>query len=649
IAGSAANNTLIGGAGDDSIIGSAGNDIIDGGAGTNNTVDYSNLNSAVTLQNVGVIDKGALGTDTIGDSTGTATGAATQTIQTIIGATNLNNAIDGTGSTTVSFNIDLGAETLILNGGTVAGATFTVRNFVDVTGTSGSDSIVGSAANNTFIGTLGDDTISGGAGNDTLDYSALGQVITLQNAGVIQKGVIDMMTGVGASGSDSLQSANNIDIVETIIAPSGLTNTIDGSGSNPDASFNVNLETGQFDVSVGGLTATTFNFIAQNFVNVVGTAGSDAIVGSTADNVFTGSLGDDTLIGAAGTDTVDYTALAGGMGTVTLNNAGVVEKFDMAATLIGTDTIQTVEVINANAGSSIDGSSGSNLPGSIPGSFNVNLTTGNLTIQGIAPGGVSNPSFTISGFDNVTGTVNDDTITGNANDNVFGGSAGNDSIIGGDNATATGDTINYTTAAGFTGTVTLKNAGVVDKFDTSGGAIGTDNIQTIENINANAGSSIDGSSTGTIPGNFVVDLTAGTLQIQGITVNGTTNPSFNISGFDNVTGTVNDDMITGNADANILGGFDGADMITGGGSADTFVLGDGTTVFYSDAGAADFATISDFTVTQNDLLQLTGVEADYTFANDAGNTNITLNSNGDLIATLTGVTGFNAAVSATFV
>lgn len=649
IAGSAANNTLIGGAGDDSIIGSAGNDIIDGGAGTNNTVDYSNLNSAVTLQNVGAIDKGALGTDTIGATDGTFA----QTIQTIIGATNLNNAIDGTGSTTVSFSVNLDTETLILNGGSVAGATFTVRNFVDVTGTSGSDSIVGSAANNTFVGTLGDDTIAGGAGNDTLDYSALGQVITLQNNGVIQKGALDMM-GVGASGTDQLEQATGTtDIVETIIAPTGLANTIDGTESNANASFNINLASGQLNINVGDMSGmgagTTFNFIAQNFVNVVGTAGSDAIVGSSADNLFTGSLGDDTLIGAAGTDTVDYTALDAGMGTVTLNNAGVVEKFDMAATLIGTDTIQTVEVINANAGSSIDGSSGSNVPGSIPGSFNVNLTTGNLTIQGIAPGGVSNPSFTITGFDNVTGTVNDDTITGNANDNVFGGSAGNDSIIGGDNATATGDTINYTTAAGFTGTVTLKNAGVVDKFDTSGGAIGTDNIQTIENINANAGSSIDGSSTGTIPGNFVVDLTAGTLQIQGITVNGTTNPSFNISGFDNVTGTVNDDMITGNADANILGGFDGADMITGGAGADTFVLGDGTTVFYSDAGAADFATISDFTVTQNDLLQLTGVEADYTFANDAGNTNITLNSNGDLIATLTGVTGFNAAVSATFV
>jgi len=616
IAGNNANNELVGGAGDDSIIGSAGNDLIDGGAGVN-TVDYSNLGTAVTLLNRGVINKGALGADTIGDIAGTGA----QTIQTIIGATGQNNAIDASGDNgVITISVDLSAATdnFILNG--LAGATpFTVQNFVDVTGTSGSDSIVGGAENNTFTGSLGDDTIAGGAGNDTLDYSGLGEIITLQNAGVIQKGVIDMMTGVGASGSDSLQSANGIDIVETIIAPSGLTNTIDGSGSNPDASFNVNLETGQFDVSVGGLTATTFNFTAQNFVNVIGTAGSDAIVGSSADNLFTGSTGDDTLIGGAGTDTIDYTTLGGGTGTVVLKNAGVVEKLMpvmMEPTLIGTDQIQTIEVINANAGSSIDGSSGSNVPGSIPGSFNVNLTTGNLTIQGITVDGVTNPSFTISGFDNVTGTVNNDTIVGNANNNNFGGSAGNDSIDGAGGV----NVLDYT---GLGAGITLQNLGVIDKgglgADTIGGAGGAQTIQTIIG-DATQTNSIDGTGdNGAVT--FTVDLSTETLTLNGGTVNGAT---FTVTNFDNVTGTSGNDMITGSATSNILNGFDGADMIAGGTGADTFVLGDGTSVFYSDNAAADFATIADFTPTQNDVIQLTGASTDYSFVANGTSTDILL-------------------------
>ncbi len=625
IAGSAANNALIGGAGDDSIIGSAGSDTIDGGAGIN-TVDYSALGQLITLQNLGVIDKGALGADTIGDAAGTGT----QTIQTIIGATGLNNAIDGTGDNgAVTFSVNLETETLTLNGGTVTGAAFTVQNFVDVTGTSGSDSIVGSAANNTFIGTLGNDTIAGGAGADTLDYSGLGQVITLQNAGLIQKGVIDMMTGVGASGSDSLQSANGIDIVETIIAPSGLTNTIDGSGSNPDASFNVNLETGQFDVSVGGLTATTFNFTAQNFVNVIGTAGDDTIIGSSTDNIFTGSAGSDIIDGFGGTNTLDYTGLGG---AIALLNQGIISKqiggIDTIGGAGGTQTIQTIIGDTGNLTNNIIDGSGSNATAS----FNVDLgaTTNNLVIGT----GSSTLTFTALNFDDVIGTAGNDTITGNANDNFFGGSAGNDLIDG----VAGINTLDYTDlGAG----ITLQNFGIIDKgvlgADTIGGAGGAQTIQTIVG-DATQTNSIDGTGdNGAVT--FTVDLSTDTLTLNGLSAGAAT---FTVTNFDNVTGTSGNDMITGSATSNILNGFDGADMITGGTGADTFVLGDGTSVFYSNNGAADFATITDFTPTQNDVIQLTGANTDYSFVANGTSTDILLlgtssfSSTGvdDLIATV---------------
>ena len=321
--------------GDDLIRGSFGNDIFVGGDGKD-TADYSYLGQAVTLEAAGVVNKGFFGTDQLYE------------IETIIGAKGQANAIDGsTGiSSTTSFNVNLAQQSLFVNGVPGLGTLkFQVQNFVNVTGTSQGDTIIGDNNNNfldgrggndTIFGLGGNDTVLGGAGNDvigggsksnifvsrltdgndivqggsgndsliggtgndlldggtgfdTADYSHLYQAITLEAAGVVNKGF---------AGTDQILN------IEKIIGAKGKANAIDGStGKSTTTSFNINLAKESLVVNgVRGLGSLKFQ--VQNFVDVTGTSQADSIIGNSKNNILEGGRGNDTISGNAGKDTL---------------------------------------------------------------------------------------------------------------------------------------------------------------------------------------------------------------------------------------------------------------------------------------------------------------------------------------------------------
>jgi Ca2+-binding RTX toxin-like protein len=333
LAGTSLDDLVLGLAGNDRIIGSIGNDILVGGSGTD-IVDYSELGRAVTLEAAGVVNKGRAGKDQILE------------IETIIGAKGQANAIDGsTGiSTTTSLNVNLLANSLIVNGIPGLGSlNFQVQNFVNVTGTSQADTIIGDSANNLLEGGKGNDEILGGNGNDTVrggddndvigggskgtifasrlgdgndtveggsgddiliggtgndlldggtgidtaDYSGLGNSISLEAVGIVNKGI---------SGKDQILN------IETIIGAKGQANAIDGStGTSTTTSFNVNLSANSLIVNgIPGLGS--LNFQVQNFVNVTGTSQADTIIGNSANNLLKGGKGNDQLSGLDGKD-----------------------------------------------------------------------------------------------------------------------------------------------------------------------------------------------------------------------------------------------------------------------------------------------------------------------------------------------------------
>ena len=285
------NDSLDGGKGDDILQGSRGNDTLNGGQG-HDTADYSHLNRAITLEAVGVVNKGSLGTDQILD------------IETIIGATRQANTIDGsTGNSGVtSFDIDLSNERLTVRDIPGLGnVTFNVQNFVNVTGTTQDDSIIGNDEDNIFIGNGGNDFFGGSAGNDiidgddggvddydTVDYTGLGEAITLLPTGIVQKD--------GGLGTDELIR------IETIIGDANQANTIDTSSAGNPVSIDVNLTEEYLQINnipgVGSLHRTVINF-----VNVIGTHQNDKITGNAQDNIINGVGGEDNLTGGDGADT----------------------------------------------------------------------------------------------------------------------------------------------------------------------------------------------------------------------------------------------------------------------------------------------------------------------------------------------------------
>ena len=388
------NDELRGEGGDDTLEGGGGDDILRGGDGSD-MADYSELDEAITLQAVGIIDKGSNGTDKI------------LGIETIVGAVGEENAIDGSTGTSgvTSFDIDLSQNRLIVLGIPVLGAqTFEVINFVNVTGTSNGDNIVGDGNNNTFVGSEGDDRLDGKGGTDTVDYSQLGQVITLERAGSINK---------GSAGTDTILG------IETIIGAVGEANAIDGStGTSGVTSFDVDLSQQTLTVNnIPVIGSQTFEVI--NFRDVTGTSNSDSIIGDNNHNVFTGSQGDDTLDGQSGTDTADYSELGQ---AITLEAVGIVNKGSA-----GKDQIFNIQTIVGAVGrnNAIDGSTGtSNLT-----SFDVNLLAESLTVQGIPV--LGDQTFTVKNFVDVIGTSQADNIVGDGNDNRLEGEGGADDLIGG--------------------------------------------------------------------------------------------------------------------------------------------------------------------------------------------------------------------------
>lgn len=279
-------NVLVGLGGDDVFRGTRGFDFISGDGGFD-TVSYADLTRAITLKAVGEIDKGNFGTDTLFQ------------VERIIAPTSQINTIDASDSNTVSVEVDLTDR--FLNVSNVPGVgflSFGISNFTNVVGSQTNDAITGSQVSNSidaqngddFItATRGNDFVSGGDGFDTIDYSELGVAVTLLPAGVIQK--------AGGAGIDTAFQ------VERFIGAAGLANRVDGSTASAGISFEISLATQFLDVQNVPGFGNILQFV-ENFVDVVGTNGSDFIEGSSGRNRLDGLNGNDDIFGGAGVDII---------------------------------------------------------------------------------------------------------------------------------------------------------------------------------------------------------------------------------------------------------------------------------------------------------------------------------------------------------
>ncbi len=410
-------------------------------------------------------------------------------------------------------------------------------------GGDGADSLDGGTGNDTLVGGAGADTLSGGDGVDLADYSASQAAISINLANGTATGGDaqgDMLTGIenltGTKYDDSFTGnsvANVIDAgagVDTLTyqnATAGVTIAFaatDGSGIG-------NVQTNK---AAGGYAGDANGDSYLNFENFVGSGLTDYIGGGSVAMSFQLGGGDDVFDTNAALTVVD--TVYGDAGSDTIWSGGGNDKLYGG---IGNDRLYGEAdndlLVGGEGADTIDGGAGIDTAdySASGGGVNVDL------LAGTGSGGDAQGD-TLSGIENLVGTIAGDTLTGNAavniieagtGDDIIEGGAGADKLYGGDGS----DT------AGYAGSATNVKVSLLTGLG-NGGDAQSDVLYSIENL---TGSNFNDILTGSAAVNI--------LQ-----------------------GGNGDDTLEGDAGNDKLFGGIGTDILTGGMGADELNGGDGT-------------------------------------------------------------------------
>ena len=468
-----------GGDGDDTLTGGSGDDSLSGGAG-DDTIDGNGGDDWLS---------GGLGDDDIDGGTGIDTVDYSFVDPALSAQVNLENGWGGV------WDFRNGAVELERDD---------LANIENVIGSDGDDALIGDDRNNLLIGNAGNDWINGRSGDDDLR---------------------------GGGGDDRLFGAAGDDLID---GGAGV-DTVDYSTTASYLSAQVNLTDGWGGVwdfnGVGELERDTLS----NIENAVGAAGNDALIGNDESNRLAGGAGndwingkggDDTLLGEEGEDSIfgesgnDY--LDGGAGDDTLIGG---ENDDLLIGGLGSDDIQGGSGVDT-----IDYSTYHTDP--LNNQLNVDLSTG-LAFELLS--GVFYRD-TISGVENVTGSMGQDWLKGDDEANRLDGLGGNDKLFGGDND------------------------------DTLVGGYGNDVLS-------------GGAGNDTVDYSYLaeVDESVGVLLGLNMGVEVTSQGVFTdeFNGIENVIGSQGADLIVGDSFANRLEGRGGDDLIAGGYGNDVLIGGFG--------------------------------------------------------------------------
>ncbi|HRD28735.1 MAG TPA: pre-peptidase C-terminal domain-containing protein, partial [Caulobacter sp.] len=478
-------------------------------------------------------------------------------------ASSLDSFLSYTVATGGTYYIEIGNyATSTTNGPIDAGDTYDVQVSVADLPSVGSGS-----GDDTLIGGAGGDSLNGGDGIDTISYvgSALAVYVRLFNntafGGDAQGDVISGFENItGSSNNDDLRGSTGANVLDggagndLLIGFAGADTLIGGDGIDT-----VSYVGSSSAVFVRLFNNTAFGGDAQGdvisgFENITGSSNNDDLRGSTGANVLDGGAGNDLLIGFAGADT-----LTGGDGIDTLSYVG-------SATAV-----------------------------------TVNLLT-NIVSGGDAQGDV------ISGFENLTGSSNNDVLTGNAGANVLDGGLGGDTLIGGDGI----DTISYVGSSAGVSVRLFNNTAfggdaqgdVISGFENITGSSNNDDLRGSTGANVLDGGAgndllIGFAGADTLIGGDGLDTISYAGSSQAVFVRLFNNTAFGgdaqgdvISGFENITGSSNNDDLRGSTGANVLDGGAGDDLLIGFAGADTLTGGDGIdTVSYVGSSAAVFVRL----------------------------------------------------------
>ncbi len=570
ITGAALNDVLNGGIGDDSLVGNAGADTLNGGNNNDTLVGGAGNDSL----------NGGAGTDTVHVSGGfndytlafRIGGGYTLTDNRAAGPNNTGVDVLASDIEFISFNGDVRGLLSILGSnitGTALGDSIQPGTTPSDTSPLG-DRVDGAGGDDIIDGGAGADTLIGGAGVDTLSYASAtsGVTITLNGTGSQGDAAGDITSGFEeVEGSAFADSITGDALANLIIGGNGA-DTLTGLGGN-DIYFVDDAGDVVVEAALGGTDLVETNLASYTLTaeveNLMGVGGSDFTgTGNTLANRIEGNDSNDTLIGLGGNDT-----LVGNEGNDRLDGG---QGNDSMTGGIGNDTYVvdslTDVVVEALNGGSTD---------------TVETTLGVYTLAA----NVEILTYGGSGTLNATGNILDNQLYGGELNDTLSGLDGADSLIGDAGADSLLGGIGNDTLLGGTGTDTLDGGTGNDSME--GGADndlyvvdslsdviieqlngGRDTIRTALNtINdfSNYANVDDVIYTGAATFNFT-----GNGENNAISGGGLGDSLSGANGADNLFGLGGNDSLVGGNGADTLDGGAGNDIMTGGADDDTYVV-----------------------------------------------------------------------------
>ena len=596
IAGGAGDDTIDGMGGDDELSGGPGNDLITGGPGGDEisggddmdtiAYDYSPMGVSINLRS---------GSASGGDADGDELGADIENVRGSMHDDMLSGSRGGNMLWGLGGNDDLFGDKSddTLNGGP------------------GDDNLDGGDGDDTLIGGPGADTLTGGEDDDTASYagSMMGVTVRLhsqQSMGGDAEGdvwgdtvTVDYMLpdedGEMQEFSETVPDIVNLtgSGMADILAGDSRGNTIMGGGGD-DKLYG---GPGGGDDTLSGGRGDDMAWGGHGLDILHGGPGDDMLHGGPGNDEFYGGAGsdmiyagdEDTIINGWLADQVDDTdtadvdesmeSQADPMTADTVSYArsktGVTKELGAGGitnveNIIGTDEDDMLtgeegvpNVINGLDGADdLDGGTGTD-PGDTVSYENSDrgvTVTVNGDGAGTASGGHAQGD-TIDNFENATGSAHDDNLNGDEGDNTLKGLAGDDELIGGlgsdtleggygadelDGGTATASADDATDGGADTDSDTLSYAG-------SMGAV-TANLAT----HTYSGGDAEGDEVEVERDAYDHDMDDETDPVD-------------VSTFENLTGSANNDRLTGDHRANTIMGGDGDDTISGGGAFDVLM------------------------------------------------------------------------------
>ena len=591
--GGAGNDMIFGGAGDDVLHGDAGNDMLVGGADDDTYYGGAGSDTIYADADDSTIN-GWVMTPPANDDT-------TDNVDESTEAGSDPMAVDTVSYARVDNDDDQGVVRTLSN--TAGGAT--ISNVENIIGTQFVDTLTGDDGNNVIEGGDLGDTLVGGAGNDTVSYASSDDRVRVELAdggaafspskghargdtvsgfeNVTGSAFDDELEGndeanvlKGGAGDDELVGDGDADTVEGGAGADEMDGGVSRSEANEagdalsyassDAGVTVNLTADNVSLSGGHADGDTIITIetdhdgdadrddgedptdeveVSTFENVTGSMHNDRLTGDYRDNHLTGGAGDDTLRGGASDagdrateEAIRGDVLVGGPGADVLDGGEDMGEKNNLLPLTDTNNDGT---INDQDGAALAASVDWAVYKHAMEGVMVNLAT-NMGTGGEAMGD------TLRNIELVWGSEKDDTFIAGPGADIIEGDGGS-------------DTVSYE-ASEMGVTVDLSN----DEHNRT--AITT------------------GDGTDTSPFVFIVDETPATatthLDQDGVTaIPDPDDPETETNGaagdklgsIENVTGSAQKDVLTGDENPNILRGGAGDDTINGLGGNDPLLYG----------------------------------------------------------------------------